>query len=98
MRRVAGRPMPAATQPSTRSAPALRRRLPFRKIPILVNSFNRLDCLRGLVDWLRGAGYADIIIIDNASSFPPLLSYLERLEAALVAEKQGSSVRPSHST
>ena len=54
--------------------------MPFRKIPILVNSFNRLNCLRGLVDWLEGAGYANIIIIDNASSFPPLLSYLERLE------------------
>lgn len=69
-----------ATQPSARSAPALRRRLPFRKIPILINSFNRLHCLRGLVDWLEGARYANIIIIDNASSFPPLLSYLERLE------------------
>ena len=70
----------AATQPSTRSAPALQRRLPYRKIPILINSFNRLDCLRGLVDWLEDAGYANIIILDNASSFPPLLSYLERLE------------------
>ena len=67
-------------RPLARSKRATRRRLPFRKIPILINSFNRLDCLRGLVDWLRGAGYADIIIIDNASSFPPLLSYLERLE------------------
>jgi hypothetical protein len=60
--------------------PAVRRRLPFRRIPILINSFNRLQCLRSLVDWLENAGYANIIIIDNASSFPPLLAYLERLE------------------
>jgi hypothetical protein len=70
----------AATRPSARSKASTRRRLPFRRIPILINSFNRLHCLRSLVDWLRAAGYADIIIIDNASSFPPLLSYLERLE------------------
>ena len=70
----------AAGQLSARSAPALRRHLPFRRIPILINSFNRLHCLRGLVDWLEGAGYSNIIIIDNASSFPPLLSYLECLE------------------
>jgi hypothetical protein len=69
-----------ARQPCARSAPTLRRQLPFRRIPILINSFNRLHCLRGLVDWLEGAGYSNIIIIDNASSFPPLLSYLERLE------------------
>jgi hypothetical protein len=58
----------------------LLQRLPFRQIPVLINSFNRLHCLRSLIDWLEGAGYANIIIIDNASSFPPLLSYLERLE------------------
>ncbi|MGE5441759.1 MAG: hypothetical protein ACM3Q0_01685 [Bacteroidota bacterium] len=70
----------AAARPLTRPKPATRRRLAFRRIPILINSFNRLQCLRSLVDWLEDAGYAKIIIIDNASSFPPLLSYLERLE------------------
>jgi hypothetical protein len=54
--------------------------LPFWRVPIIINSFNRLGSLRRLVDWLLRAGYANLHIIDNASAYPPLLSYLTSLE------------------
>jgi hypothetical protein len=54
--------------------------LPFWQVPIIINSFNRLGCLQRLVSWLLRAGYVKLHIIDNASTYPPLLSYLTSLE------------------
>lgn len=48
-------------------------------IPIFINSFNRLGCLQRLVDWLLAAGYRRIYILDNASSYEPLLKYYASL-------------------
>jgi hypothetical protein len=54
--------------------------LPFWQVPIIINSFNRLGCLRRLIGWLLRADYVNLHIIDNASAYPPLLSYLTSLE------------------
>jgi hypothetical protein len=54
--------------------------LPFWQVPIIINSFNRLGCLRRLIGWLLRAGYVNLHIIDNASAYPPLLNYLTSLE------------------
>lgn len=51
----------------------------YRRIPIFIISKNRLDCLRQLIDWLEMAGHANIHILDNHSTYPPLLQYLDRL-------------------
>jgi GT2 family glycosyltransferase len=46
-------------------------------VPVIVISRDRLDCLRQLVEWLeRTPGIGPIHIVDNASSWPPLLDYL----------------------
>lgn len=50
------------------------------QIPIFINARDRLGCLRQLLDWLRDAGYANIHILDNASTYPPLLEYYAKLE------------------
>ena len=50
------------------------------KIPIFINARDRLGCLRQLVDWLRQAGYEKIYILDNASTYQPLLDYYSMLE------------------
>lgn len=50
------------------------------QIPIFINARDRLGCLRQLVDWLRQAGYGKIYILDNASTYPPLLDYYGTLE------------------
>ena len=46
-----------------------------RRIPVVINNFNRLTMARELADWLAKAGMQNIIFLDNASSYPPLLAY-----------------------
>ena len=48
-----------------------------REIPIIINNFNRLTTLRRLIDALTLRGYTHIHILDNASTYPPLLAYYE---------------------
>lgn len=43
--------------------------------PVIINNFNRLDCLKQLIAWLQRAGMTNIHIIDNNSTYPPLLSF-----------------------
>ena len=52
------------------------RKLSAKDIPVIINSFNRITSLRKLIGWLERAGFDEIIIIDNSSTFPPLLQYL----------------------
>ncbi|MCR5030595.1 MAG: tetratricopeptide repeat protein [Selenomonadaceae bacterium] len=49
-------------------------------IPIFINVRDRLGTLRDLVDWLLRAGYRRLYLLDNASTYPPLLSYYQELE------------------
>ena len=53
---------------------------PYR-IPIIINNFNRLNCLRQLVNFLIQNGYKDIHVLDNHSSYPPLLEYYNKIPA-----------------
>lgn len=47
-------------------------------IPVYIISFNRLSYLESLVNWLEKSGCQNIHIVDNASTYPPLLDYLAR--------------------
>lgn len=47
-------------------------------IPIFINVRDRLSCLEQLLKWLERAGHHNIILIDNASTYPPLLGFLEQ--------------------
>lgn len=49
----------------------------FRDIPIFIISYNRLEGLQLLVARLEEMGYTNLHIIDNNSSYPPLLRYLD---------------------
>lgn len=44
-------------------------------IPIVINNFNRLSTLLQLIQSLEQRGYRNIHILDNASTYPPLLDY-----------------------
>lgn len=46
-----------------------------KEIPIIINNFNRLTTLCLLIEALEKRGYNNIYIIDNASTYPPLLDY-----------------------
>jgi hypothetical protein len=47
----------------------------YKEIPIIINNFNRLDMLKKLIGSLEKRGYKNIHIIDNLSTYPPLLEY-----------------------
>ena len=47
-------------------------------IPIFIISRDRLSPLLKLVNWLEEAGHDQIFIIDNASTFPPLLDFYSK--------------------
>lgn len=47
-----------------------------KKIPIFINARDRVGCLRQLTDWLSGAGYSNVAIIDNASTYPDMIAFL----------------------
>jgi hypothetical protein len=50
----------------------------WKETPIYITNFNNLERgFRKLVNWLRDAGQENIIVIDNASSWEPLLNYYE---------------------
>lgn len=50
-------------------------RIEYYNIPIIINNFNRLGYLRKLIASLESRGYKNIYIIDNNSTYPPLLEY-----------------------
>lgn len=73
LRLDAGGPAAAA------SAPALD----WRDIPVFIVNRNRHEAMLRLVDWLRAGGTRRIVILDNASTYPPLLAYYDALPAGV---------------
>jgi hypothetical protein len=47
----------------------------FKKIPIIINNFNRLTTLKRLIHDLEIRGYHNIHIIDNKSDYQPLIDF-----------------------
>lgn len=52
----------------------------WQDIPIFINARDRVGVLRKLVNWLLKAGYRNLIILDNNSTYPKLLEYYSKLE------------------
>lgn len=50
----------------------------FKKCPIYIINFNRLTVLKRLVECLENKGFQNIHIVDNESTYPPLLDYYQR--------------------
>jgi GT2 family glycosyltransferase len=50
----------------------------YRDIPVIINNFNRLDYMEQLISWLEKARMKRIYIIDNNSTYPPLLDYYKK--------------------
>jgi hypothetical protein len=46
-------------------------------VPVVINVRDRLTDLVAQLDWLEGAGYRNILLLDNASTYPPLVEWLE---------------------
>ncbi len=52
----------------------------WRDVPIFINARDRLGVMKKLIDWLLDAGYRKLIILDNNSTYSPLLEYYSVLE------------------
>jgi hypothetical protein len=58
-----------------------------RTIPIIIISFNQLTYLKKLINFLQRADCINIIIIDNASTYKPLLRYFEEIKDQVTIHK-----------
>ena len=47
------------------------------KIPVYITTRDRVSPLKKLVSWLEKTGEAQIVILDNDSTYPPMLKYLD---------------------
>jgi hypothetical protein len=56
-----------------------RKRLVPAEIPVIINNRNRYTYFRLLIEWLEKAGIKKIYIIDNDSTYPPLLEYYKNI-------------------
>ncbi|VVC06062.1 Uncharacterised protein [uncultured archaeon] len=57
----------------------------WQSIPIFINNFNNLT--RGfhqLIEWLHQAGHWNLYVIDNSSTWEPLLDYYQTLQATII--------------
>lgn len=60
----------------------------YKEIPIIINNYNRLECLKLLLDRLDILGYNNIYILDNNSTYPPLLEYYQTCELNVIRLKK----------
>lgn len=58
-------------------------------IPVYIVNRNWLSCTKRLVEWLLNAGTEQITILDNASTYEPLLDWYEQLPTEVVVRKIG---------
>lgn len=65
-----------------------------RKIPVYINNHNRLSTLRNLIEWLIGSGTEEIIVLDNDSSYPPLLQYYKEVPRQVKIERLEENAGP----
>lgn len=52
-----------------------------KSIPIIIISFNQFFYLKLLIDFLKKHNYNNIVIIDNNSTYKPLLEYFDEIES-----------------
>ena len=56
----------------------------YKSIPIIIISYNQLKYLEQLVNFLLDKKYTNIVILDNNSTYPPLLTYFKEIETKVV--------------
>jgi len=52
--------------------------------PIFITTRDRLECVLELVDWLEKVGQEEIYLVDNDSSYPPLLDWLNSTDHTVI--------------
>lgn len=55
-----------------------------KDIPIIINNYNRLEYLKRLIASLQSRGYNNIYILDNNSTYPPLLEFYKSVDINVI--------------
>ncbi|MBB2931930.1 O-linked N-acetylglucosamine transferase family protein [Paraburkholderia silvatlantica] len=63
-------------------------------IPVLIPAFNNTTYLRRMVSQLQSKGLRNLIVVDNASSAPAMLSYLESIQDTVSVVRLDDNVGP----
>ncbi len=58
-----------------------------KEIPLIIINFNQLFYLQKLVDFAVKNNFKNIVIIDNVSTYPPLLDYYKKIEHFVTIER-----------
>lgn len=64
-----------------------------QKIPVIITAFNQVSWLRRMVDDLTKSGVAEPMIIDNASTYPGLLEYLDSAPCRVIRHARNAGPR-----
>lgn len=70
-----------------------QRKKGFDSIPIFLISFNRLSYIKSMINCFEKLGKRNIIIVDNASTYPPLLEYYNTLPYKIIRLKKNFGYR-----
>jgi hypothetical protein len=65
----------------------IRQNKDYKSIPIIIISFNQLFYLKQLVVFLKKHNYKNIVIIDNNSTYQPLLEYFDKIESTVTIHR-----------
>lgn len=68
--------------------------LRWQDIPVFIVNRNRHAALRTLVEWLKDCGTAQVFILDNQSTYAPLLAWYESLPAGVRVQRFGQNHGP----
>ncbi|MFL5753385.1 MAG: glycosyltransferase family 2 protein [Bacteroidia bacterium] len=60
----------------------------YKEIPVIINNYNRLTYPKLLIAKLESWGYRNIFILDNNSTFPPLLEYYKNTSCKVIRLKE----------
>lgn len=64
-------------------------------VPVFINCRDRYTCTANLVSWFESCGIQEIYLIDNASTYGPLLDYYEKTPHTVVmAGRNGGHLEP----
>jgi hypothetical protein len=66
----------------------IRQEMAKHKFPIFIISRDRLDPLEKLLTWLEKSGSQSITILDNASTYPPILAFFEQCQYRVIRYKK----------
>lgn len=67
------------------------------EVPILIPCFNTVTYVRGMVEQLRLRGLRHLILLDNASTYPPMLEFLADPGPGVVVIRQETNRGPRSS-